>query len=64
MPVLRPWGILIFMLDRQLIVFAILALHLLVKVLWGSGLIRVLVVEFFKLMGTTYKVLYRVPSGV
>jgi len=52
------------MLNRQLIVFAILALHLLVKVLWGSGLIRVLVMEFFKLIGTTYKVPYRVLSGV
>src|SRR6266571_8538887 len=58
--VLCPWGILIFMLNRRLIVFAILALYLLIKVLWGSGLIRVLVVELFKLLGASYKV----PSGV
>jgi len=60
MSVLCPWGILVFMLDRQSIVFAILALHLLVKVLRGSGFIRVLVIEFFKLLGATYKVLGRV----
>ena len=52
------------MLNRQLIIFTILALYLLIKVLWGSGLIRVLVIEFFQLIGTTYKVLYRVLSGV
>ena len=58
--VLCLWGILIFMLDRWLIVFTILALYLLIKVLWGSGLIRVLVVELFKLLGASYKVLSRV----
>ena len=48
------------MLNRQPIVFAILALHLLVKVLWGSRFVRVLVIEFFKLLGVAYKV----PGGV
>jgi len=57
MSVLCPWGILVFMLNRQPIVFAILALHPLVKVLWGSGFVRVLVIEFFKLLGAAYKVL-------
>ena len=50
------------MLNRQPIVFAILALYLLIKVLWGSGLIRVLVIELFKLLGVAYKVLGRVLS--
>jgi len=57
MSVLCPWGILVFMLNRQPIVFAIPALHPLVKVLRGSGFIRVLVIEFFKLLGAAYKVL-------
>ena len=57
-------GILIFILNRQLIVFTILALYLLIKALQRSRLIRVLVIEFFKLIGITYKVLYRVLSGV
>jgi len=48
------------MLNRQPIVFAILALYLLIKVLRGSGFIRVLVIEFFKLLGAAYKV----PGGV
>ena len=48
------------MLNRRLIVFAILALYLLIKVLRGSRLIRVLVVELFKLLGASYKVLSRV----
>jgi len=52
------------MLDRQSIVFAILALYPLVKVLRGSGFVRVLVVEFFKLLGATYKVLGRVLGWV
>ena len=60
MSVLCPWGILVFMLNRQPIVFAIPALHPLVKVLWGSGFVRVLVIEFFKLLGVAYKV----PGGV
>src|SRR6266566_8173290 len=47
--VLCLWGILIFMLNRQLIVFTILVLYPLMKVLWESGLIRVLVMELFKL---------------
>jgi len=50
------------MLNRQPIVFAILALHLLVKVLRGSRFIRVLVIEFFKSLGAAYKVLGRVPG--
>ena len=48
------------MLNRQPIVFAIPALYLLIKVLQGSGFIRVLVIEFFKLLGAAYKVLGRV----
>jgi len=48
------------MLNRQPIVFAIPALHPLVKVLWGSGFVRVLVIEFFKSLGAAYKV----PGGV
>ena len=48
------------MLNRQPIFFAILALHPLIKVLWGSRFIRVLIIEFFKLLGVAYKVL----SGV
>jgi len=60
MSILYPWGILVFMLNRQPIVFAILALYLLVKVLRGSGFVRVLVIEFFKSLGAAYKVL----SGV
>jgi len=60
MSVLCPWGILVFMLNRQPIVFTILALHPLVKVLQGSGFVRVLVIEFFKLLGAAYKVLSRV----
>jgi len=50
------------MLNRQPIVFTILALHLLVKVLWGSGFVRVLVIEFFKSLGAAYKVLGGVPG--
>ena len=64
MSVLCPWGILIFMLDRQLIVFAILALHPFVEVLRGSGFVRVTAMELLKLIGTTYKVPCRVLSGV
>jgi len=60
MSVLCPWGILVFILNRQPIVFIILALYLLVKVLWGSGFIRVLVIEFFKPLEAAYKV----PGGV
>jgi len=45
------------MLNRQPIVFAILALHPLVKVLWESRFVRVLVIEFFKPLGVAYKVL-------
>jgi len=45
------------MLNRQPIVFTILAFHLLIKVLWGSRFIRVLVIEFFKSLGAAYKVL-------
>ena len=48
------------MLNRQPIVFAIPALYPLVKVLWGSGFVRVLVIEFFKSLGAAYKVLGRV----
>src|SRR6266567_6493270 len=58
--VLYPWGTLVFILNRRLIVFAIPALYLLIKVLRGSRLIRVLVIELFKLLGAAYKV----PSGV
>jgi len=62
MSVLCPWGILVFMLNRQPIVFAILVLHPLIKVLWGSGFVRVLVIKFFKLLGAAYKVPGRVPG--
>jgi len=48
------------MLNRQPIVFTILALYPLVEVLQGSGFIRVLVIEFFKSLGAAYKVLGRV----
>ena len=48
------------MLNRQLIVFTILALHPLIKVLWGSKFTRVLVIELFKFL----RVAYKVPSGV
>ena len=48
------------MLNRQPIVFTIPALYLLVKVLRGPGFVRVLVIEFFKLLGAAYKV----PGGV
>ena len=57
MSILCPWGILVFMLNRQPIVFAILALYLLVKVLRGSRFVRVLVIEFFKSLGAACKVL-------
>ena len=59
-----PWGILIFILNKQLIIFAILAFYLLVQILQGSWLVRVLVIEFFKLLGATYKVLGRVLGWV
>src|SRR6266700_4424549 len=42
--VLCPWGIVVFMLISRLIIFAILAFHPLVKVLWGSRFIRALVI--------------------
>ena len=64
MSILCLQGILIFMLNRQLIIFAILALHPLVQILWRSQLIRVLVIKFFKLLGATYKVLGGVPGQV
>jgi len=57
MSILYLYGILIFMLNRQPIIFAILALHLLIKVLWGSGFVRVLIIKFFKSLGAAYKVL-------
>ena len=57
-------GILIFILNRQPIVFAILLLYLLIKVLQGFGLIRVLVIELFKLLGVAYKVLSRVLGQI
>jgi len=60
MSILCPWGILIFMLNRQAIIFAILALYLLIKVLRGSRFVRVLVIKFFKSLGAVYKVLGRV----
>ena len=58
--VLYLQSILIYIFNRQLIIFTILALYLLIQILQGSQLIRVLVIEFFKLLGVTYKVL----SGV
>ena len=64
MSVLCLQGILSFILNRQLIIFAILVLYLLIKVLQGSRLIRVLVIELFKLLGAAYKVLDRVLGQV
>ena len=52
------------MLNRQFIIFAIPVFHPLVEVLWGSRFIKVTVIEFLKLIRTTYKILYRVLSGV
>ena len=62
--ILCPQGILIFIFFRQLIVFTILALYLLVQVLQGSQFIRVTAIEFLKLIGTTNKVLYRVLGRI
>ena len=64
MSILYPQGILIFMLNRQPIIFTILALYPLVKVLQGSRFIRVLVIKFFKSLGAAYKVLGRILSQV
>ena len=61
---LRLYCILIYILNRQLIIFTILALYLLIQILQDSQLIRVLVIEFFKLLGVTYKVLSRVLDQV
>ena len=52
------------MLNRQLIIFAILAFHPLVEVLWGSRFVRVTTVKLLKLIGIIYKILYKVLSGV
>jgi len=52
------------MLNRQPIIFTILTFHLLIKVLRGSGFVRVLVIEFFKSLGVAYKVLGGVPGWV
>jgi hypothetical protein len=52
------------MLNRQLIIFAILAFHPLIKVLWRFRFIKVTAIEFLELMGTAYKVPYRVLYGV
>ena len=62
--VLHLQGILIFILFQQLIIFIILAFYLFVQVLQQSRFIRVTAIELLKLIGTTYKVLYRVLSRV
>jgi hypothetical protein len=52
------------MLNRQLIIFAILAFYLLVKVLRESRFVKVTAIKLLKPIGTTYKVSYRVLSRV
>ena len=46
------------------IIFFMPVLYLFIKVLWGSGLIRVLVIKLFKLLGAAYKIPGGVPSWV
>ena len=62
--VLYLQGVLIFIFFQQLIIFAILVLYLLVQVLQGSQFIRVIAIEFLKLIGTANKVLYRVLGRI
>ena len=57
-------SVLIFRFFQQPIIFAILVFYLLVQVLQGSQFIKVTAIEFLKLIGTTNKVLYRVPSRI
>ena len=57
-------GVLVLILFQQLIIFLMLVLHLFIKVLWGSRLIRVLIMELFKLLEAAYKILSGVPSWV
>ena len=64
MSVLCPQGVLIVMLFRQLVVFIMLVFYLFVQVLQRSRFIRVSAMELLKLLGTTYKILYRVLSRV
>ena len=64
MSVLYLWGVFVRILFWYLIFFIVLAFHLFIKVLWGSRLIRVLVIELFKLLGAAYKVLSRILGWV
>ena len=64
MSVLYPQGVFIFMFFQQPIIFAMLALYLLIQVLQGFQFTRVTAIEFLKLMGTANKVLYRVLSRI
>ena len=57
-------GVLIFMLFRQLIIFIILVFYLFIQVLQRSWFIRVIVIEFLKLIGTANKVLHRVLGRI
>ena len=57
-------GVLIFILFQQLIIFIILAFYLFIQVLQQSQFIRVIAIEFLKLIGTANKVLYRVLSRI
>ncbi len=57
-------GVLVLILFWQLIVFIVPAFHLFIKVLQGSGLIKVLVIKLFKLLGAAYKIPGGVPSWV
>jgi hypothetical protein len=50
--------------DRLFVVLVVPAVYLFVKVFWRPWLFRVLVIEFFKLIQTLYKVIHRVPDQV
>ena len=62
--VLYLQGVFIFVFFQQLIIFAILALYLLIQVFQGPQFTRVTVIEFLKLIGTTNKVLYGVLGRI
>ena len=62
--ILHLQGGFIFMFFQQLIIFAILVLYLLIQVLQEFQFIKVIAIEFLKLIGTTNKVLYRVLGRI
>ena len=62
--VLYLQGIFVFMLFQQLIIFIILAFYPFVQVLWQFRFIRVTAVKLLKLIGITYKVLYKILGRV